>query len=377
VGVRRYLSGLTDNVLKRQWHIFRVLNALKQYERGSGFRSKDALLAEIRPIIQKIETWAGLGPLLKPYLGFLYAEKERVLGEFKEARGLYLDAINLAHQQKYTFLEGHLNECLGELLLQAGQFPERVYFAEAGRLYRKCRAERKEISLIEKYPEYFEEEMASYPKIDVGPPSSYTLPDLDLDYLMKSSLAISAEIEQEALMKKIMNVVVESSGAQHGYLLIEEEGDLLVRAESHITDKEAVRTINRKLEDAVDICKAIVRYAYRTGERVILNNASQEGAFKDNPEIQLMQLRSVLCLPVLKQSKMIGILYLENRLSESVFTWEKTQMTELLTSQAAISLENARLVMEMKNAEDRVKKSLEEKEALLKDLTALKAREAN
>ena len=89
-----------------------------------------------------------------------------------------------------------------------------------------------------------------------------------------------------------------------------------------------------------------------------------------------MQLRSALCLPVLKQSKMIGILYLENRLSEAVFTWEKTQMTELLTSQAAISLENARLVMEMKEAEDRVKKSLEEKEAILKDLTALKAKEA-
>ncbi len=377
VGVRRYLSGLTDNVLKRQWHIFRVLNALKQYERGSGFRSKDALMTEIRPIIQKIETWAGLGPLLKPYLAFLYAERERVLGEFKEARGLFLDAINLAHQQKYTFLEGHLNECLGELLLQAGHFPERVYFAEAGRLYRKCRAERKEISLIEKYPEYFEEEKPAYPKIEVEGSPSYTLPDLDLDYLMKSSLAISAEIEQDALMKKIMNVVVESSGAQHGYLLIEAEGNLLVRAESHITDKEAVRTLNRKLEDAVDICKAIVRYAYRTGERVILNNASQEGAFKDNPEVQLMQLRSVLCLPVLKQSKMIGVLYLENRLSEAVFTWEKTQMTELLTSQAAISLENARLVMEMKKAEDRVKKSLEEKEALLKDLTALKAREAN
>jgi GAF domain-containing protein len=375
-GVKRYLSGLTDNVLKRQWYIFRVLNGLKQYEKGAGFRSRDALLAEIRPIIQKIETWAALGPLLKPYLAFLYAEQERVLGDFKEARSLYLDAINLAHQQKYTFLEGHLNECLGELLLQASQFPERVYFAEAGRLYRKCRAERKEISLVEKYPEYFEEEKPIHHLIEVESPSSYTLPDLDLDYLMKSSLAISAEIEQDALMKKIMNVVVESSGAQHGYLLIEAEGgDLRVRAESHVTDKEAVRTLNRKLEDAVDICKAIVRYVYRTGERVILNNASQEGAFKDNPEVQLMQLRSVLCLPVLKQSKMIGVLYLENRLSESVFTWEKTQMTELLTSQAAISLENARLVMEMKNAEDRVKKSLEEKEALLKDLTALKARE--
>jgi len=377
VGVRRYLSGLTDNVLKRQWHVFLVLNALKQYEKGMGLRSAEALMAEIRPIISKIETWAGLGPLLKPYLAFLYAEVERVTGDFREARNLYLDAINLAHKQKYTFLEGHLNECMGELLLQAGQFPESVYFVEAARLYRKCRAERKEISLIEKYPEYFEEEKSFGNHIEFEPSASYILPDLDLDYLMKSSLAISAEMNQNALMKKIMNVVTESSGAQHGYLLIQEEGELLIRAESHAADKDAVKTLNQRLEEAGDICKAIVRYVYRTGERVILNSAAQEGAFKDNPEVQVMQLRSVLCLPVIKQSNMIGVLYLENRLSDSVFTAEKTQMTELLTSQAAISLENARLVTEMKKAEDRVKKSLEEKEALLRDLTALKAKEGS
>lgn len=377
VGVRRYLSGLTDNVLKRQWHVFLVLNALKQYEKSKGFKSREALMAEIKPIMNKIETWAGLGPLLKPYVAFMYAELERVTGDFREARNLYLDAINLAHKHKYTFLEGHLNECLGDLLLQAGQFPESVYFAEAARLYRKCRAERKEISLVEKYPEYFEEEKPFVHHLETEPSASYTLPDLDLDYLMKSSLAISAEMNQDALMKKTMNVVTESSGAQHGYLLIQEDGELLVRAESHAADKDAVKTLNQRLEEAGDICKAIVRYVYRTGERVILNSAAQEGAFKDNPEVQMMQLRSVLCLPVMKRSNLIGVLYLENGLSDSVFTAEKTQMTELLTSQAAISLENARLVADMKKAEDRVKKSLEEKEALLRDLTALKAKEGN
>lgn len=318
-------------------------------------------------MIQKIETWAGLGPLLKPYLAFLYAERERVTGEFREARSLYLDAINSAHEQKYSFLEGHLNECLGELLLQAGQRSARVYFVEAARLYKKCRAERKEISLIEKYPQYFEEEQISYPPYEVES-SSPTLPDLDIDYLMKSFLALSAEIEQHSLLKKIMNVVIESSAAQHGYLLIEDRGNLFVRAESHITEKQATQTLNRSLDDAGDICRAIVRYVYRTGERVILNNACQEGVFKDNQEVQSMQLRSILCLPVIKQSRMIGILYLENRLSDSVFTSEKTQMTELLTSQVAISLENARLVEEMKTAEDQIKTSLREKELLLKEI---------
>jgi two-component sensor histidine kinase len=366
VGVRKYLSGLTDNVLKRQWHVFRVLNTLKLYEKGLGFKSEKELIVEIQPNIKKVETWAGLGPLLKPYLAFLYAEQERVIGEFKEARSLYLDAIEAARKQNYTLLEGHLNECLGEFLLQAGRCSEGIYFAEAARLYRKCGAERKESSLIEKHRKYFENEK-TYRNF-VMEPSSLILPDIDIEYLMKSSLAISAEVEQEALLKRIMNVVIESSGAGAGYLLIEEEGDLFIRAESHATNKDAVKTFNKKLDDVDDICKAIVRYVHRTGERVILNNAVQEGAFKDNPELKDMELHSVLCLPVIKQSKMIGVLYLENRLSDSVFTSGKTDMTELLISQAAISFENSRLIENMKKAGDQIKQSLREKEVLLKEV---------
>jgi PAS domain S-box-containing protein len=370
-GVRRYLSGLTDNVLKRQWHVFGVLNALKLYEKKAGAASRQDLLAEIQPFVRKIETWAALGPLLKPYLAFLSAELERVTGDGREASIRYLEAITTAHEQGYTFLEGHLNEGLGELLQQAGRCSARVFFVEAARLYRKCRAERKELRLVEKHPEYFEEERPPLPYSGAEVPSPRTLPNLDVDYLMKSSLAISAEIELDSLLKKIMNVVVESSGAQYGYLLIEEEGSLFIRAESHITEKQVVQMLNQKLEDAGDICKAIVRYVYRTAERVILNDAAQEGAFKDNPEVQSMQLRSVLCLPVIRQSKMIGILYLENRLSDGVFTSEKAQMTELLTSQAAISLENAILFNRQQQAEQALRDRENELRLIMDTVPAL------
>jgi predicted ATPase/signal transduction histidine kinase len=349
--VRRYLRGLTDHLLKREWHVFQVLNALRLYTRGIIYKSKEELLSFIQPLIKKIETWAQYGPMLKPYLALIYAELERSTGDFRKARSLYFDAIAIAHEQRYTMLEGHINECRGELLKEAGVGTAGVYFAEAARLYRKCHAERKEISLMERHPEFFEEEIPAYIPVEAEP-APYAFPCLDAEYLMKSSVAISAEMGLDGLLKKVMNVVLEASGAQHGYLLTEEDSNLIVRAESHITEKDVVRTVKYDIEDSTDVCKAIIRYVHRTKERVLLNNASEEGEFKDNPEVQAMRLRSVFCLPLIKRSELTGILYLENRLSDSVFTTEKAKMTELLTSQAAISLENARLVDEMRQAKE-------------------------
>jgi len=219
-----------------------------------------------------------------------------------------------------------------------------------------------------KIPSVFRGKKPDYSQVEVGS-ASYTLPNLDINYLMKSSLALAAEMEQDALLKKIMNVVIECSGAQHGYLMIEDAGSLFVRAESHIGEKQ-VQTVNQKLEDAPNICKAIARYVYRSRERVILDHACQEGMFKDNPEVQEMQLQSVLCLPVIKQSRMIGIMYLENRLANSVFTLEKTQMTDLIMSQAAISLENSRLVEDMKKVEEALRGAKEELEIRVWERTA-------
>lgn len=379
-GVRRYLTGLTDNVLKRQWHVFLALNALALHKMGIKYQDEDEITSYIAPLIHKIETWANLGPLLKPYLVFLYVEIEKIGGDSRETRNLYFDAIKLAHQNNYTFLEGYLNECLGDLLEQGllsksnGAKPRntdkniaKIFIKEASRLYKKCRAERKEICLIEKYPDYFEEEMPSGQPIAFAPAS--TLPNIDINYLIKSCLILPLEIEENELLNKIMNVVLESSGAQNGYLLIEEGGELIIRAESHITEKDIVKTSNQKFEDSPDICHAIVRYVYRAKEIILLENASEKGDFKDNPEVQSMKLRSVLCLPVIKQNILIGILYLENRLVEAAFTEERANMTRLFTYEAAISLENIKLMEKMKQAEAALKRHREHLEEMVEKRT--------
>ncbi len=369
-GVKKYLTGLTDNVLKRQWHVFLVLNAISLYEKGIGYKNKEELRSYIEPLIKEVQSWANLGPLLKPYLAFLYSELERVAGDLKQARALYIDAIDLAYQSRYTFLQGHINECLGELIEKSspGSAAAATFFREAARLYKKCGAQRKESFLIENRPEYFEEEAPVY-GVGFSAPA-LTLPNIDINYLIKSCLIIPAETEEKILLDKIMNVVLESSGAQHGYLIMEEGGELIIRAESHITEKDVVRATNQKFEDCKDICHAIIRYVHRTKEMVLLENASEKGEFKDNPEIQEMKLKSVLCLPVIKQNKLVGILYLENRLSDSVFTAERADITTLFTYEAAVSLENAKLLEKMKQAEAALHKHQEHLEEMVEDRTS-------
>jgi len=219
-GVKRYLTGLTDNVLKRQWHVFLVLNALRLYEKGIGYRNSGELRSYIEPLIKKVELWASLGSLLKPYLAFLYSEFERVAGDLKQAYAFYIEAIDLADQSRYTFLQGQINECLGELIEKRGPggAAAATFFKEAARLYKKCGALRKELSLIEKRPGYFEEEAPIYAAGFSAP--ALTLPNIDINYLIKSCLIIPAETEEKVLLDKIMNVVLESSGAQHGYLIL-------------------------------------------------------------------------------------------------------------------------------------------------------------
>lgn len=320
------------------------LGAVEEYARECQRLSERYNLAFSAGMAESIRAgW--LAPMKKGYEPVPMEERER-------ARILYLDAIESAHEGGYTFLEGHLNECLGELQLERGRGPARPFFMEAARLYRRCRAERKELWLHERHPEFLEAEAAiATAEVEAPAAAPYALPQLDVGYLMRSALAISAEIEGEAVLHRIMQTVIESSGAQHGYLLIDEDGHPRVRAETHAGAGDAVRTVSRRLEEMDDICTAMVRYVLRTGQRLVLADASQEGEFKDNPQVRGLGLRSVLCLPVVKQGRLTGVLYLENRLAPSMFTPAGIQTTELLAAQAAISLENSRLVDEMKRAE--------------------------
>lgn len=352
--VNRYLAGLTDNVLKRQWYVFRILNALRLYRTG-GFEGDMAdLNALIDPLMAQVETWAGLGPLLKPYVALIHAERQRVLDNFREARSFYLDAIELSHAQAYVFLEAFANEAMGELQQEARMTTAITYLYTALDLYRRCRARGKEIQLLEKYPFDLKDVRQMPQESGDGGQDLNTLPSLDIDYLMKSARVLSAETDLDSLLDRVVSVMLEASGAQSGFFLAHGHESGLTLAAVHRIGREGAGGL-ASLAETPELCLGIVHYVMHTKKPVVLDDATVDPDFKDLPEVQAAQLRSVMCLPILQQGNASGAVYLENQLSPGLFTPNKLRMAELLTAQAAISLENAQLIRDTRQARDGIK----------------------
>ncbi|MDY6880660.1 MAG: AAA family ATPase [Thermodesulfobacteriota bacterium] len=348
-----YIKNLPGTFPEWLWHTVFVLNSLKRYGIEEDPLKRDEISASIEPALEKVKYCAAFGPALKPYVSFVEAEKTRVFGGFEAAKSLYLEAIDKAAEQKYTLLEGHIHECLGELLWEQGIDQAGFHLKEALNLFEQCHATAKEKKILEKYAEC----VASPDKRE--PAGAEPVKKLDTLYMMKAAGAISGELELDELLKTIVKSVMEGLGAQQGYIIMEDDLTLVVRARGAKDGTLEVFVENEPLESAKGIGRAIIHYVQRTQESVILDNAMKQGPFVGDWEVQRLKLRSVLCLPILRGQRLIGIIYLQNNLIGSMFSEENVELVKLLASQAAISLENAGLVEEMKSAEKHLRESEE------------------
>ena len=168
---------------------------------------------------------------------------------------------------------------------------------------------------------------------------------MDLATVIKASQAISGEIVLEKLLATLMKILIENAGAQTGYLLLEAEGQLLIEAVGKVNDEQVSVLQSIPIDDCLPI--SIINYVARTHESVVLNDATYEGNFTSEPYISVHQTKSILCTPLLNGGRLIGILYLENNLTVGAFTKEHLSVLNLLSSQAAISIENATLYTQL------------------------------
>ena len=284
------------------------------------------------------------------------AEIARIEGRLLDAEQLYEKAIRSARANNFVQNEAVANEVAARFY--AGRGFEKIahaYLSDARYCYRRWGADGKVRQLDELFPYLRENEPVPGPTKTIGAPVEH----LDLATVIKVSQAISSEIVLEKLIDALMRTALQQAGAARGALLLLQMSALRIVAEATTDGSEMVVSLDNQPAANADLPQSVLQYVQRTLENVILDDATVQNPYTTDSHIRQCRPRSVLCLPLLNQGKLIGILYLENKLAPRVFVPARIAVLKLLASQAAISLENSRLYRDLAEREARIRRLVE------------------
>jgi len=275
---------------------------------------------------------------------YLHIVAELAIQQGDEDRGkTFFDrALDAAEEEELLLFSALISESAFQYYFRTDQKRlAKFYFQIAHYHYLQWGAKDKIQQLEERYPAWIGS--GTFTSLASSMQTSTTgSPPLDLMSLMKATQALSSEIILSTLLEKMVKIVMENAGAHVVKILIEHGDTLALEAEGSQNGEVSLYEEKPINETIVPI--SIVNYVLRSKQSVILHDASKHAEqFQQDPYLIKNAIKSLLCTPILHQSKAIGVLYLENNLAPDVFTEQRAGLLNVLASQAAISLENARL----------------------------------
>ncbi|BAZ15772.1 ATP-binding region ATPase domain protein [Calothrix sp. NIES-4071] len=346
----QYLDGVIGWLIVPLFHLYDSLAQLAIYSSLPQSQQQDLLIRVINNQ-QKMQKWAHYAPM--NYLHKFYlveAERHRVLGEKIEAIEMYDRAIALAKDNDYINEEALAHELAAKFYLSWGrQTIARTYMTNAYHAYSRWGAIAKVKDLETRYPQLITISPAqnietNYQELNQANSTRISRTrSLDLMTVMKASQALSGEIVLSKLLANLMRILIENAGAEKGFLILETAGKLQIEASGSVDKDEINVEQSIPVESSQQLPISLINYVQRTHKDVVLNDATSEAVFNLDNYIITQKPKSILCTPIIHQSKLIGILYLENNVTTKAFTPERLEVLQLLSSQAAISIENARL----------------------------------
>jgi PAS domain S-box-containing protein len=286
------------------------------------------------------------------------AEIARLEGGELDAEHLYEQAIRSARSNGLLHIEAVAYE-RASAFYRARRLHEiaALYLQNARHCYLRWGADGKVRQLDEIYPNLRTEEAAASPVGNI----EVRIDQLDLATVVKVSQAISSEIVPEKLIETLLKLALEHAGAQRGLLILPQGEQYRVEAEIK-TDLDQVQVqLRRAPITSSELPESLFRYVIRTQQKIILDDASANNLFSEDDYLRQRRPRSILCLPLVRQTKVVGALYLEHNLAPRVFTQKRLAMLELLASQAAISLDHARLYSELSRANANLEHEVDER----------------
>ena len=315
---------------------------------------REAHFAALSAHHRQLEIWAEQCPEnFENRAALVGAEIARLEGRDVDAMRLYQQGIRSARVNGFVQNEALAYELAARFYAARG-FDEiaHLYLRNARYGYLQWGADGKVRQLDEMYPQLRKDELAPAPTSTIGAP----VERLDVGTVIKASQAVSGEIVLGELIKTLLRIAVEHAGAERGLLILFPGDEPRIAAEATTGRGQVEVTLRQTAVSPADLPESVLHYVIRTRESVILDDASVQNPFSADKYVCQKQARSVLCLPLVKQTKLIGVLYLENDLASHVFTPARISVLELLASQAAISLENARLYNDLQEREAKIRR---------------------
>jgi len=319
-------------------------------------------LKKVASLQKKMKHWALNSPgNYQHKYDLVEAEKARVLGQYEKAAMYYDRAVKGASENEYLHEAALANERAAEFYL-AGDRPKvaEIYLIDAYYGYIHWGATAKVKHLESEYPMSLPPASVAKSSADRTITSTNTSTSsshnslLDLTTVLKASQALASEIVLERLLEKLMKIAIENAGAQKGFLLMPKSGKLVIQAAASVQSADIAVEQCPTVAPGEVLPMTVINYVERTHSDVLLSEATKEGLFTQDSYIKRQKVRSALCTPILNQSKLVGILYLENNLTSEAFSTTRLEILKMLSSQAAISLENAVLVANLSDAKEKL-----------------------
>jgi PAS domain S-box-containing protein len=298
---------------------------------------------------EKITAWAENCPEnFANRAALLGAEIARLSGRELEAEQLYEEAIRSARGNGFVHNEAIANELAARFYMARGlKKISDTYLRDARDCYGRWGADGKVRQLDRSHP---------YLRSPARPPATGTTFDapieqLDIGAMFKASQALSGEIVLSALIETLMRIAIEHAGAERGILILFRNNEARIAAEAVTNHGRVEVALQEKIVSHQDVPESALDYVVRTRASLIMDDATASNLFSDDDYVRERRPKSVLCVPVIKQTKLVGALYLENNLTPNAFTPQRIAVLEFLASQAAISLENAYLYADLVRSE--------------------------
>ncbi len=325
---------------------------------------KDELLKFIKQSLKQLKKWAKFSPHNYEHkYKLVEAEYQRILGNNSKAIKSYDKSIELAISNKFT-LDGALANLLAGKFFQQQKNHKfaSAYIREARDQYSALGAIAKVADIEHRYCEYFDiasnkSEENSYDEIDLHDISEEQN-ELDYKSILKASQTLSGEVVLSKLIEHLLSLVIENAGAQRAILILPYGEQLKVEG---VIDIEARKSIELPVDvhNFPGIPIKLINYVARTQEEINIQDLQKDNFFIKDEYFENSKLRSVLCIPINQHGKFVGLLYMEHSEAANVFSDKRIEVLQLMASQAAISIETARLYEALEASETKYRSIFE------------------